>query len=40
MSINENGEFLDLVTEYKGMYIKEADKEIMKDLKERKRLIK
>jgi isoleucyl-tRNA synthetase len=40
VSINENGEFLDLVTDYKGMYIKDADKQIIKDLKEKKRLVK
>jgi len=32
MSINEEGKYLDFITDYKGLYVKEADKYIMADL--------
>lgn len=34
------GNFLEKITEFKGMYIKDADKEIKKNLKMRGRLLK
>jgi isoleucyl-tRNA synthetase len=40
ISINDNGFFLPEVSDFKGQYIKDADKLIIKDLKERKRLYK
>ncbi len=40
VSINESGEFIDLIEKFKGMYIKDADPLIMEDLKSRQRLIK
>lgn len=40
ISIDEEGNFKDIVAEFKGRYIKEADKDIIKYLKEKKRLIK
>lgn len=33
--VNDNAEFTDLVPDYKGIYIKDADKQIIKDLKEK-----
>ena len=37
--IDDNGHFTDVVTDYAGMYIKDADKQIMIDLKARGRLL-
>ncbi len=33
MSINDEGKYIDLIKDYKGLYVKEADKFIMADLK-------
>ncbi|MFN4151114.1 MAG: class I tRNA ligase family protein, partial [Candidatus Sericytochromatia bacterium] len=33
--VNDNAEFTDLVPDYQGIYIKDADKQIIKDLKEK-----
>ena len=38
-TLDDNGYFTDKVPQFKGMYIKDADKDIKKELKERKRLI-
>ncbi|MBN1970501.1 MAG: isoleucine--tRNA ligase [Candidatus Delongbacteria bacterium] len=38
--INDLGQFNDEVTDYKGMYIKDADKQIIKDLKAQNKLLK
>lgn len=40
VSIDEDGNFKDLVKEFKGMYVKDADPKIMDLLKTRKRLVK
>ena len=37
--LDSNGRFVDPVTDYKGLYIKDADKKIMDDLKARGRLM-
>jgi isoleucyl-tRNA synthetase len=33
MPIDENGVFTDIITDFKGMYIKDADKEVRKYLR-------
>ena len=38
--VDQDGNFTDEVPEFKGRYVKEADKDIMKLLKERGRLVK
>ncbi len=40
VSIDENGNFKPIIKEYAGLYVKDADEIIIKDLKERGRLIK
>ena len=40
VSVDDNGHFIDKVTDYAGQYVKDADAQIMKDLKERGRLFK
>ena len=40
ISVNDNGFFLDSVSDYKGVYVKEADKVILKDLKNKGRVYK
>ncbi|KAG0224807.1 isoleucine--tRNA ligase [Actinomortierella wolfii] len=37
--VNESGKYFDEIVDYKGMYVKEADKVIQKDLKAKGRLI-
>jgi isoleucyl-tRNA synthetase len=37
--LDANGRFLDSVTDYKGVYVKDADSDIKKDLKKRGRLV-
>jgi isoleucyl-tRNA synthetase len=40
LSVNDTGEFLDIVSDFKGMYLKDADPLIIEDLKKRGRLVK
>ena len=40
MPIDEDGCFKDVISDYKGRYFKEADKDITKNLKDRDRLVK
>ena len=40
LSVTDSGEFLPEVTDFAGMYFKDADKPIIKDLKSRQRIIK
>ena len=40
ISIDENGIFVDKIADFKGVYIKDADKDIIKTLKERNRIVK
>ena len=40
LSVNDNGLFLDIVSDFKGMYLKDADIPIMENLKSRDRLVK
>jgi len=39
MPMDDDGKFLSTVKDYEGMYFKDADPIIMKDLKERGRLV-
>lgn len=39
MPLDEDGKFKDVVKDFKGIYIKDADKLIVKDLKDRQRLV-
>jgi len=38
--LDDNGNFTEVVADYKGVYVKTADKEIRKELTKRGRLIK
>ena len=40
MSINEEGKYYDFITDYKGLYVKDADKYIMEDLTKKNILFK
>lgn len=40
LSVNDSGEFKDVVSDFKGMYLKDADIPIMENLKGRDRLVK
>lgn len=40
VSVDDNGCFLDKVSDFKGMYLKDADKHIIKNLKGRDRIVK
>lgn len=40
VSVDENGFFLDKVADYKGQYVKDADKQIIRDLKDKGRVFK
>jgi isoleucyl-tRNA synthetase len=39
LSVNDSGEFLEEISDFKGLYLKDADPLIMKNLKERGRLV-
>ena len=39
MPVDDDGKFVDVVSDFKGMYIKDADEHIIKNLKGRQRLI-
>ncbi len=40
VSVDDNGFYLDVVSDYKGVYVKDADKQIIKDLKQKGRVHK
>ncbi len=40
VSVDDNGNFLDIVSDFKGRYVKEADNDIIQHLKKKKRILK